>query len=58
MTKGAPGGSTETISYFIYRIGFKTFNFGYASAASAIMLILTIVIAQIVLKRAFRPESS
>ncbi len=53
MTKGAPGGATETISYFIYRIGFKTFNFGYASAASVIMLILTIIIAQLVVKRAF-----
>lgn len=54
MTKGTPGGSTETISYFIYRIGFKTFNFGYASAASVVMLALTIVIAQTVVKRAFR----
>lgn len=53
ITKGGPGGTTETISYFIYRIGFKTFNFGYASAASVIMLILTIIIAQIVVKRAF-----
>src|SRR3712207_9393708 len=33
MTQGTPGGATETISYFIYRIGFKMFNFGYASAA-------------------------
>lgn len=53
ITKGGPGGTTETISYFIYRIGFKTFNFGYASAASVIMLILTIVIAQLVVRRAF-----
>jgi len=53
ITKGGPGGATETISYFIYRIGFKTFNFGYASAASVIMLILTIVIAQLVVRRAF-----
>ncbi|MEM9199347.1 MAG: sugar ABC transporter permease [Pseudomonadota bacterium] len=54
ITKGGPGGATETISYFIYRIGFKTFNFGYASAASVIMLILTIIVAQVVVKRAFR----
>ncbi len=53
ITKGGPGGATETISYFIYRIGFKTFNFGYASAASVVMLILTIIIAQLVVKRAF-----
>lgn len=53
ITKGGPGGATETISYFIYRIGFKSFDFGYASAASVIMLILTILIAQFVVKRAF-----
>lgn len=54
ITKGGPGGATETISYFIYRIGFKTFDFGYASAASVIMLIITIIIAQLVVKRAFK----
>lgn len=54
MTQGTPGGATETISYFIYRIGFKTFNFGYASAASVVMLALTVVLAQTVVRRAFR----
>lgn len=53
ITKGGPAFGTETISYFIYRTGFKFFNFGYASAASVIMLILTILIAQFVVKRAF-----
>ncbi len=53
VTKGGPAFGTETISYFIYRTGFKSFNFGYASAASVIMLILTIVIAQVVVKRTF-----
>jgi len=53
VTKGGPAFGTETISYFIYRTGFKFFNFGYASAASVIMLILTIVIAQLVVKKAF-----
>lgn len=54
MTQGSPGGATETMSYFIYRQGFRMFNFGYASAASVLMLILTIVMAQTVVKRAFR----
>ena len=58
MTGGTPGGATETISYFIYRNGFRMFNFGYASAASAIMLIGTVVIAQLLLKRFFRPVSA
>ena len=54
ITKCGPAFGTETISYFIYRTGFKFFNFGYASAASVIMLIITIVLAQLVVKRAFR----
>ncbi len=58
MTQGSPGGATETMSYFIYRQGFRMFNFGYASAASVLMLVLTVVIAQTVVKRAFRSERS
>lgn len=54
ITQGTPGGSTETISFFIYRLGFRSFNFGYASAASVIMLIVTIIAAQVIVKRAFR----
>lgn len=54
ITRGGPGGATETISYFIYRTGFQTFNFGYASAASVVMLAITVVVAQLVVKRAFR----
>ena len=53
VTKGGPAFGTETMSFLIYRTGFKFFNFGYASAMSVIMLILTIVIAQLVVKRAF-----
>lgn len=54
MTQGSPGGATETMSYFIYRQGFRMFNFGYASAASVLMLVLTILVAQTVVRRAFR----
>ena len=58
MTQGSPGGATETMSFFIYRQGFRMFNFGYASAASVLMLALTLVIAQTVVKRAFRSGRS
>jgi multiple sugar transport system permease protein len=58
MTQGTPGGATETMSFFIYRQGFRMFNFGYASAASVLMLILTLFIAQTVVKRAFRSGKS
>ncbi len=53
ITQGSPAGATETLSYFIYRTAFRSFDHGYASAASVLMLILTIVIAQTVVRRAF-----
>ncbi|MFB2553692.1 carbohydrate ABC transporter permease [Ensifer soli] len=58
MTQGSPGGATETMSYFIYRQGFRMFNFGYASAASVLMLAMTVLVAQTVVKRAFRSGRS
>ncbi len=54
ITGGTPGGATETMSYFIYRTGFKSFDFGYASAASVLLLALTVIIAQSFVKRFFR----
>lgn len=54
ITGGTPGGATETISYFVYRTGFKTFNFGYASAISVVMLVITILTAQLFVKRFFK----
>ncbi|MFO1039586.1 MAG: sugar ABC transporter permease [Geminicoccaceae bacterium] len=54
ITQGTPGGATETISYFIYRTGFKQFNFGYASAASVVLLAITVITAQLFMKRFFR----
>lgn len=54
ITGGTPGGATETVSYFVYRTGFKQFNFGYASAASVVLLAITILVAQLFVKRFFR----
>ena len=36
ITQGTPGGATETLSYFIYRTAFRSFEQGYASAASVV----------------------
>ncbi len=54
ITQGTPGGATETMSYFVYRTGFRSFDFGYASAMSVVLLIATTVIAQVLVKRHFR----
>lgn len=39
LTRGAPGTSTETVSLYLYRIGFQYFRMGYAAAANIILLI-------------------
>jgi multiple sugar transport system permease protein len=54
ITQGTPGGNTETLSYFIYRTAFKSFEQGYASAASVLLLIATVILAQTLVRRFFR----
>ncbi|MFC1960733.1 carbohydrate ABC transporter permease [Chloroflexota bacterium] len=45
LTGGGPARLTETVSIYIYRYGFKTFNLGFASAASFLMILIMLVIA-------------
>ena len=54
ITQGTPGGNTETVSYFIYRTAFKSFEQGYASAASVLLLVVTIIAAQTLVRRYFK----
>jgi multiple sugar transport system permease protein len=42
------------VSYFIYRTAFKSFEFGYASAASVVVLIITVILAQTFVRRFFK----
>jgi len=44
MTRGGPGVSTDLVSYFIYRTAFVSLNVGEASAMSAILLLLILVL--------------
>jgi len=39
LTQGGPGTSTETISLYLYRIGFQYFRMGYAAAANIVLLV-------------------
>ena len=38
MTGGGPGSATEVLGLFIYRIGFRSFEFGSASAMGVVLL--------------------
>jgi multiple sugar transport system permease protein len=40
MTGGGPGGSTETLGLFVYRLAFNNFDFGAASSVSVVLISL------------------
>ena len=41
LTQGGPAGSTRTLLYMYYQLGFQEFNMGQATAVAVIMIILT-----------------
>jgi multiple sugar transport system permease protein len=57
LTRGGPGISTETISYYIYRVAFVFLDMGSSAAMSFILLIL-IVILTLVLMRVLRTSET
>jgi multiple sugar transport system permease protein len=46
-TRGGPGDATELITFFAYRQDFRFFQVGYGSAASVIILLISIVVTTI-----------
>jgi multiple sugar transport system permease protein len=51
MTAGGPGNASETISHYIYLLGFKFFRLGYAAAASYLLLVIVTVIVLFLLRQ-------
>lgn len=49
-TSGGPGSATEVLSMFTYRQSFKFFNVGYGSASAVVILILSIIMAQFLIR--------
>ncbi len=50
LTEGGPGIKTETISFFLYVLGFKQFFLGKASAGSYLLLIVMILLSTAFIK--------
>lgn len=57
LTAGGPARATETVSIYVYRYGFQSFNLGLASAASYIMIAIMLVIAAILARAIGRIEN-
>ncbi|MBV9701810.1 MAG: sugar ABC transporter permease [Methylobacteriaceae bacterium] len=51
MTRGGPGGATETLSWYIYSTGFLDQDLGSAAAEAVVMIIAVSIIAQIFVRR-------
>ena len=47
FTQGGPGTSTESASWYVYRLGFQFFRMGYAAAISYLILIMLTIVATI-----------
>lgn len=45
LTHGGPGTATETLSFYIYKVGFMYFDSGYASALSFAFMLLIFVLS-------------
>jgi multiple sugar transport system permease protein len=56
MTGGGPGNASETISHYIYQLGFRFFRLGYAAAASYVLLIVFSIVV-LFLIRQFRERT-
>jgi multiple sugar transport system permease protein len=51
MTGGGPANATETMSLYVYQVGFRFFSVGYATAMSFVLLILTTLISSFFISR-------
>lgn len=58
LTAGGPARVTETVSIYIYRYGFQSFNLGVAAASSFIMLLIMLVIAGLLARAIGREEKA
>ncbi|MGC8777371.1 MAG: carbohydrate ABC transporter permease [Candidatus Caldatribacteriaceae bacterium] len=51
ITGGGPGSSTESLSYYIYTVGFQYFDLGYACSLSWIFLGIVLFMSNFLLQR-------
>ncbi len=50
LTQGGPAGSTRTLLYMYYQLGFNEFNMGQATAVAVVMIVITVGLSLIQFK--------
>lgn len=47
LTQGGPAGSTRTLLYMYYQLGFEEFNMGQATAVAVVMIVITMILSML-----------
>lgn len=47
LTQGGPSGSTRTLLYMYYQLGFQEFKMGQATAVAVVMIVITVILSMI-----------
>jgi multiple sugar transport system permease protein len=50
LTRGGPGNATELLGIYIYNQGFRYFELGYGSAATLVLLSVSLILAYIYIR--------
>lgn len=50
LTQGGPSGSTRTLLYMYYQLGFEEFNMGQATAVAIVMILITVLLSAVQFK--------
>ncbi|UCE55918.1 MAG: sugar ABC transporter permease, partial [Desulfobacterales bacterium] len=58
LTHGGPGTATETLTYYLYRIGLKFFRLDQASAMSILFLYATIVFCALIMRSLLKAQGA
>ena len=58
FTQGGPGTSTESVSWYIYQLGFRFFRLGYASAVSFLVVIALTIVCTVYVARFLREATA
>jgi multiple sugar transport system permease protein len=58
LTHGGPGTATETLTYYLYRVGLKFFRLDQASAMSILFLYATIVFCALIMRSLLKAQGA
>lgn len=47
LTQGGPSGSTRTLLYMYYQLGFQEFDMGQATAVAVVLIVITVILSMV-----------